>query len=970
MSIGICRLKRVFCIVTVIIMMFACGSAESVDPALQDQISDSITESGEMDIVNGVPDDATLQQQLNYSITPLDVSIVIDTSGSMASTSGRGKQILSYAMEASANFVDLLMSVNPASRIGLVSYSNNAQTVLQLTGLGQENLVKQNIYSLRTGGNTNQTAGFREAKQMLDGKRQEATGVVILLTDGIWNEGGDPVSAGWSAAGNNLVYTVGLVGGMSQADKNYVRAALNAGYEKHYFEVDFDKVDDIDYKLSQIFMTIAMNTTYTEDVNGDALMSYRLLVDGNIDVRITNENGDYLSTDSMDYHAEAYFGKMTVLGNNMDRLLFMLLPGKYTIRMRGTRTGRGHILLTSSSGYDIKETELLSLDENVHPALIYTVEVDKDNVILTDQSWNPLDHSATDPFDGKPTRGSQTAATGVAAAKSKIYAWYDKGLEIGSVAKGDRVRILCKDSTAGWVMVGYENKEHIAARGWMKEENVTSYGYVPEMIYDAPTVYTVQANATARRSPYEQSESVTIKKDTEAELKHAEYDVDGREWAYLLLKSNQKREAVYVPTDELTGWVQVAPDLFRIGYEDVEFGWRLLIGKNGGTNVMWVASQNDGSGTVISGNSTSKGGNLKVKGGGRDAFAMKISPDGKIEKSTVTGGSDSESFHCILPVGDEYYVAGWTRSNNKDFEGIWDTSTYSGKTSKTAKVSLGLVGKLNSDLETDWMKSIGNGKNTFGFDVVVPMNDGTVTASGWMAGDKDFSVTNAGQQDFFIVNLSPDGRQQTLRTYGTSMQDVPDSAIPTENGGLILVGSQGTESIASGEIFILDSNLNQTDKIIYGENGSDVFDNVRAMGDGTYLITGFTGSYGHGEHDFWAMRVDSQGRAIWQKTYGGSGDEELCGTVVLPDGHAVLLGSTKSNDGDVLGYTGTGTNAWAICIDEDGRMLWQYTMSLGNNNQFINAALDPADEGLVIGGYCMRKNEKNSFGVVVKLRMP
>lgn len=967
---NIIRMKRSLCIVMILVMAFASAWAEDINSVLQDQISDSITESGEMTIANGMPEDATLEQQMYYSITPLDVSIVIDTSGSMASTSGRGKQILAYAMEASANFVDLLMSINPASRIGLVSYSTTAETVLPLTGLGSESMIKQNIYSLHAGGETNQTSGFQRAENMLNGKRQESTGVVILLTDGVWNDGGDPVPAGWSVADNNLVYTVGLVGGMSKDEKNYVRAALNAGYEKHYFEVNFDKVDDIDYQLSQIFMTIAMNTTYINDDNGSSQMSYRLLVDGSIDVRIINENGDYLSTDVLDYVIESYFGRMTVLGNNMEQRLFMLLPGKYTIRLRGTRTGNGHISLTATSGYDIKEKELLSRNEYVHPELIYTIEVNKAKAVLTDQSWEPLDHNATDPFDGKRTRGSQIAAIGVTRVKVIVYAWHDKGKEIGNVAKGNRVRVLCKDSNAGWVMVEYENKNHISARGWIKEDDVTATGYVPELIYDAPAIYTVHAGATARRSPHEQSESVEIKKNAEAELKHAEYDVDGREWVYLLLKANKKQEAVYVPADELTDWVQVAPELFRIGYEDVEFGWRLLIGKNGGTNVMWIAPQTDGSGTVISGNSTSKGGNLKVKGGGRDAFAMKISPDGKIEKSIVTGGTDSESFHCILPVGDEYYVTGWTRSNNKAFDGIWDTSSYHGKTSSKAKQPLALVGKLNQDLKIDWIKSFGNGKSSFGFDVVVPMEDGSVVASGWMSGDKDFSVSNAGQQDFFIANLSPDGTTRGLKSFGTAAQDVPDSAIPTSDGGLILVGSRGTSSVASGQMFILDQNLELVDSVIYGEKGSDIFDNVRSMGDGTYLVTGFTGSYGHGEHDFWAMRVDSQGRAIWQKTFGGSGDEELCGTVVLSNGHAVLVGSTKSQDGDVLGYTGTGTNAWAICIDEDGRMLWQYTMSLGNNNQFISAAVDPADGGLVLGGHCMRKSEKNSFGVVVKLLMP
>ena len=91
----------------------------------------------------------------------------------------------------------------------------------------------------------NTGGGFAHATALLD---QEAIPdrqrVVLLLSDGLANEGvGDPVAyavqQGTAAAQSSLVYTIGLVGGMTEQEREYTRSILAAGYETRYFEVDF-----------------------------------------------------------------------------------------------------------------------------------------------------------------------------------------------------------------------------------------------------------------------------------------------------------------------------------------------------------------------------------------------------------------------------------------------------------------------------------------------------------------------------------------------------------------------------------------------------------------------------------------------------------------------------------------------------------------------------------------------------------
>lgn len=929
-------------------------------------------------IVNVVPPTMTVSESVQYSLTPLDVVIVIDTSGSMSASSTEGRTLLSFSTAAAEKFVKVLMAVNPSSRVGLVSYDTTAHDVLTLTGLNEEEKIFTAINSLHFGGSTNQTDGFRHATAMLGSRRAGAQGMVLLLTDGEYNEGGSPRAAGYEAAANGLVYTVGLVGGMSASQKAHVREALNCGYEKRYFEVDFSSMDDSSIEELEVCFLAAAMAASCSGLDGNisysqAYASYILRVDGSMDVRVVAEDSPgYISSAVDDFSDMADFGSLSVTGKGMDEKTVVLKPGHYGITLRGTDSRKGRYSLKSIAGASVKETEIISETVDVHPALIMYFDTREGKAARTDLSWDPLDHTAVDPFTGTPTRGSQAAAAGRLTDAVTPAAWVSKAANTGdSLKKNAYVHVLARDPETGLLLISYVGGKGKLARGWVKPGAVRVNGYVPDLIRDEPAAYTIPAGVTAYRAPSaEAAEAMTVKKDTPATLIHAEYDMAGTEWAYLLPDANSGRAAVYVPAAQIPGWRSVCPEDFRIGYETPVFVWENRLGGNGFTEVMWVAPRWEGSGVAVSGRTTSTSGDLRARNGNRDAMALLYAPDGTVEKSVTTGGSEIDSFHCIVPWEDGFFVSGVTRSNDKEFKDIWDAATYSGKISGKSKSSNALLGCLDRDLGVRWMKSFGGGSTTDGFDMVMRMPDGSAVGYGWLTSGKDFAVQSAGNQDFFAAHVHEDGRLIGLHRYGTAANDISDAASPTAEGGLIMVGSVGSGKGTLGQIIFADANFDQTGVITQGGGGQDVFDNVRDLGDSTYLVTGFTSSYGHGGRDFWALRVDSQGRILWQKTYGGSGNEELRGTVILSNGTAVLLGDTLSSDGDVLGTTGKGKNAWAICIDFNGRMLWQYTACVSGDNWFNSAAEDPADGCLVLGGVCAYSSDKKANGYVVKLRMP
>src|SRR5690554_4373383 len=55
----------------------------------------------------------------------------------------------------------------------------------------------------------------------------------------------------------------------------------------------------------------------------------------------------------------------------------------------------------------------------------------------------------------------------------------------------------------------------------------------------------------------------------------------------------------------------------------------------------------------------------------------------------------------------------------------------------------------------------------------------------------------------------------------------------------------------------------------YGGTGNDLASEVHVTKDGGYVIIGVTESYGAGDGDAWLIKTDSEGNEEWNKTFGG-----------------------------------------------------------------------------------------------------
>ena len=147
---------------------------------------------------------------------------------------------------------------------------------------------------------------------------------------------------------------------------------------------------------------------------------------------------------------------------------------------------------------------------------------------------------------------------------------------------------------------------------------------------------------------------------------------------------------------------------------------------------------------------------------------------------------------------------------------------------------------------------------------------------------------------------------QEVKTYGGSEEDIANSIISTNDGGFALIGN--TKSV--------DGHFSNKKR-----NGSDIF----------------------------LMKFDSNLKLQWTKTYGGSEDDRGQDLVQLSDDGFVLVGYSKSSDGDSSENKGQHDN-WLIRTDSSGLIIWEKSFGFSGHDHAYNI-IETSNGGLFFNGF-------------------
>ncbi len=155
----------------------------------------------------------------------------------------------------------------------------------------------------------------------------------------------------------------------------------------------------------------------------------------------------------------------------------------------------------------------------------------------------------------------------------------------------------------------------------------------------------------------------------------------------------------------------------------------------------------------------------------------------------------------------------------------------------------------------------------------------------------------AGNFDFYLVKFSSNGDVIWEKTYGGNRDEKSANMIETSDGGYLLLGT--TLSFGDGlnaDVYLIkvSSDGSELWNKRYGGSSGDSGDKIILTQDDNYTILASTASFGAGGFDLWLIKIDNNGDELWNKTFGGSEDEEGNGITELQDGSLVMVGYTIS----------------------------------------------------------------------------
>jgi hypothetical protein len=103
-------------------------------------------------------------------------------------------------------------------------------------------------------------------------------------------------------------------------------------------------------------------------------------------------------------------------------------------------------------------------------------------------------------------------------------------------------------------------------------------------------------------------------------------------------------------------------------------------------------------------------------------------------------------------------------------------------------------------------------------------------------------------------------------------------------------------------------------EVTFGGEKDEGVSDARLLPDGGIVVVGKTASKGEGGSDGWVIKLDSEGRTVWQKTFGTVHDDALFNVEVLDDGRLVMVGGMGTDDR--RGYA-----FWGGVLADDGTVL-------------------------------------------------
>lgn len=332
-----------------------------------------------------------------------------------------------------------------------------------------------------------------------------------------------------------------------------------------------------------------------------------------------------------------------------------------------------------------------------------------------------------------------------------------------------------------------------------------------------------------------------------------------------------------------------------------------------------VKQLSNGAGYIITGYATKGASN-------KDIYVLKMDTCGRESISRTYGGSQDDQAVAITELnGGNFAVAGQTKSygsglndaylmkitgaslNNANGRAIGDSLEDVGEdfrqTSDNGYIVTGttdrsngnddvLLTKFSSTLALQWSTKIGGSADDNGFSVQ------QITGGGYILAGATKSY-GAGNWDVYLVKTNSSGVVTWANTYGTTNADLGYGVKQTLDGGFIIVGKTKNSNVAGNsmdDVLLVKVNAAGTLQWMksYGGTNEETGEHVIQLSDSSYVVVGYTKSFGSGNWDVYLFKVDKNGNTVWARTCGGTDEDKAYEIEATTDNGFIVCGHTSS----------------------------------------------------------------------------
>ena len=343
----------------------------------------------------------------------------------------------------------------------------------------------------------------------------------------------------------------------------------------------------------------------------------------------------------------------------------------------------------------------------------------------------------------------------------------------------------------------------------------------------------------------------------------------------------------------------------------------------------------------------------------QDYWIVKLDAAGNKQWDKTFGGYQIDELNALQQTKDGGYILGGSSSSVVSGE----------KTDGCRGVADDYwIIKIDNTGTIQWDKTIG-GTGYDNLTAIKQTADGGYIIGGWSESPISYEKTDycRGASDYWIVKLDKFGNIQWDKTIGGTAGDLLRSIDITADGGYILGGYSGSNisgektenSRGMGDYWIvkIDASGNiQWQKTIGGTSDERLF-SIHQSKDGGYILGGYSNSNISGEktenskgnYDYWVVKTDGTGNIQWQKTIGGSNEDDLMAVEEVGDNY-LLAGSSKSGaTGDkTQNRRGQDFDYWTVLLRDTAAALSTAKNTSQANGKAFSVYPNPAKNVLYI----------------------